>query len=75
MTFDQEWPDVSRDKSEFTRLGRHLEFHSFLVCGEAAHTKREKLGSFSDSGSNNFKHVHSSCIQCCKVSELVSHKA
>ena len=20
MTFDQEWPDVSRDKSEFTRL-------------------------------------------------------
>ena len=27
--------------------GRHLEFHSFLVCGEAAHTKREKLGSFS----------------------------
>ena len=34
--------------------GRHLEFHSFLVCGEAAHTKREKLDSFSDSGSNYF---------------------
>ena len=47
--------------------GRHLEFHSFLVCGEAAHTKREKLGSFSDSGSNNFKQVHSSRIQCCVV--------
>ena len=48
--------------------GRHLEFHSFLVCGKAAHTKREKLDSFSDSGSNNFKQVHSSCIQCCAVS-------
>ena len=41
----------------------------FLVCGEAAHTKSLKLGSFSDSGSNCFKHVHSSCIQCCEVAE------
>ena len=49
--------------------GRHLEFHSFLVCCEfeAAHTKSEKLDSFSDSGSNNFKQVRSCCIQCCVV--------
>ena len=47
--------------------GRHLEFHSLLVCGEAAHTKSEKLDSFSDSGSKNFKQVRSCCIQCCVV--------
>ena len=40
-------------------------FIPFLVCGEAAHTKSEKLDS--DSGSNYFKQVHSSCIQCCEV--------
>ena len=33
--------------------GRHLDFHSLLECGEAAHTKSEKLDSFSDSGLNN----------------------
>ena len=62
------WLDESYPMEHY---GRHLEFHSFLVCGEfeAAHTKSEKLDSFSDSGSNNFKHVHSSCIQCCKVAE------
>ena len=47
------WLDESHPMEHY---GRHLEFHSFLVCGEAAHTvaKREKLDSFSDSGSNNF---------------------
>ena len=54
------WLDESHPMEHY---GRHLEFHSFLVCGEAAHTKREKLDSFSDGGSNNFKQVHSSCIQ------------
>ena len=54
--------------------GRHLEFHSPLVCGEAAHTKSEKLDSFGDSGSNNFKQVHSSCMQCCEVAgRVLSH--
>ena len=41
--------------------------HFLVVCGEAAHTKSEKLDSFSDSGSNNFKQVRSSCFQCCEV--------
>ena len=54
------WLDESHPMEHY---GRHLEFHSFLVCGEAAHTKREKLDSFSDSASNYFKQVHSSCIQ------------
>ena len=58
------WLDESYPMEQY---GRHLEFHSFLVCGEAAHTKREKLDSFSDSGSNYFKQVHSSCTQCCEV--------
>ena len=58
------WLDESHPMEHY---GRHLEYHSFLVCGEAAHTKREKLDSFSDSGSNYFKQVHSSCIQCCEV--------
>ena len=35
--------------------GRHFGFYSLLVCGEAAHTKSEKVSSFSDSGSNSFK--------------------
>ena len=39
------WLDESHPMEHY---GRHLEFHSFLVCGEAAHTKREKLDSFSD---------------------------
>ena len=58
------WLDESYPMEHY---GRHLEFHSLLVCGEAAHTKSEKLDSFSDSGSNNFKQVRSCCIQCCVV--------
>ena len=58
------WLDESYPREHY---GRHLEFHSLLVCGEAAHTKSEKLDSFSDSGSNKFKQVCSSCIQCCEV--------
>ena len=46
-----QWLDESYPVEHY---GRHLEFHSFLVCGEAAPTKREKLDSFSDSGSNYF---------------------
>ena len=57
------WLDESYPMEHY---GRHLEFHSPLVCGEAAHTKSEKLDSFGDSGSNNFKQVHSSCMQCCE---------